>query len=105
MPEDYVSRHEHNEFVKRIEDENNRQNHRIGLLEESMQQIHSIALSVKELAVNMAGMQEEMKKQGERLGRIEAEPADTWKTLKRTVLTVAVTAIVTALLTALITHM
>ena len=105
MPEDYVSRHEHAESIKRIEEENNRQNHRIGMLEESMQQIHSIALSVKELAINMAGMQEEMKRQGERLSRIEAEPADAWKTMKRTILTVAVTAIVTALMTALITHM
>lgn len=46
MEGDYISREEHNEFRrsmdaenKRLEDENNRQNHRLEVLEETVKQI------------------------------------------------------------------
>ena len=36
--EDYIGRAEHDEFVRRIEAEDRRQNHRLNLLEETVRQ-------------------------------------------------------------------
>ena len=46
----------------------------------------------------MQGMQAEQKEQGERLKKIEEEPADKWNSLVKTVITVIATAFVTYLL-------
>ena len=65
--DDYIIRAEHNEYVKRMEDEHHRMNRRIGLLEEEVRQISQIASSVEKLAVNMENMLKEQQEQGERL--------------------------------------
>lgn len=97
--ENYVGRAEYDERMKRIDDENTRQNHRLQKLEDVVTNINELTVAVKELAVNMASMQRELEKQGKRLEAIEAEPADNWKHLIRTILTVVVTAVVTFLIT------
>ena len=51
--EDFVTRVEHQEFAKRIDEENNRQNHRLSVLETGQTQISELVSSVKVLAVNM----------------------------------------------------
>lgn len=84
--------------MRRIDDENSRQNHRIGKLEDVFEKINELTLSVREMTTTMASMQQELQKQGKRLEDIEKEPADKWKALKRTVLTVLVTAVLTYLL-------
>ena len=45
-----ITRAEHEEFCKRIDAENNRQNQRIKLLEEQTEHFTEIALSVREIA-------------------------------------------------------
>lgn len=66
MEGDYISREEHNEFRrsmdaenKRLEDENNRQNHRLEVLEETVKQVAFISTSVEKLALNMENMLKE----------------------------------------------
>ena len=99
MSEEFVLKAEYDERMWRIDDENSRQNHRIGKLEDVFEKINELTLSVREMATTMASMQQELQKQGKRLEDIEKEPADKWKTIKTTALTVLVTAVLTWALT------
>ena len=96
--DEYVSRVEYDERQKRIDDENRRQNHRIDKLETMAEQLADMAASIKVMAVSMQGMQAEQKEQGERLKKIEEEPADKWNSLVKTIITVVATAVVTYML-------
>lgn len=69
-----ISRAEHDEFVKRMEAEHNRQNRRLILLEDNIQMTQSLTLSVEKMALNMENMLKEQKKQGERLEALEGVP-------------------------------
>lgn len=93
--EEYITRPEYDERQKRLDDENRRQNHRLDKLEQISDQIADIAASVKVMAVTMQGMQTEQKEQGERLKKIEQEPADNWNKLIATAIAVLVTAAIT----------
>lgn len=53
MDNEPISRAEHEEFRKRIEAEDNRQNRRIEILENSVQQLQELVASVQTLANNM----------------------------------------------------
>ena len=86
MEGDYISREEHNEFRrsmdaenKRLEDENNRQNHRLEILEETVKQVASISTSVEKLALNMENMLKEQVSQGKRLETLESRDGDMWR--------------------------
>ena len=96
---DYITRFEVDERLKRVDDENNRQNHRIDKLENLTEQLSDMAASIKVMAVSLQGMQAEQKEQGERLKKIEEEPADKWNSLVKTIITVVATAFVTYMLT------
>lgn len=76
--------------------------HRIKDLEESQKRIQDLTISVKELAMSVKSMVEEQKEQGERIRKLENEPAEKWNTLTRTALTVGVTALVSAIATAVL---
>lgn len=97
--DEYVSRVEYEERQKRIDDETRRQNHRIDKLENLTEQLSNMAASIKVMAVSLQGMQAEQKEQGERLKKIEEEPADKWNSLVKTIITVVATAVVTYMLT------
>lgn len=86
MEGDYISREEHNEFRrsmdaenKRLEDENNRQNHRLEVLEETVKQVAFISTSVEKLALNMENMLKEQVSQGKRLETLESRDGDMWR--------------------------
>lgn len=79
MPEEAVPRREHEEFARRIDEENDRQNHRITKLEESYREIHAISVSVEKLATNMEAMLKEMDKQGKRLSALENRDGEKWR--------------------------
>ena len=79
---DFISRHEHEEFVKRMEDEDHRQNRRIGDLEDNFRQLNSLTIAVEKLALSMENMLKEQKKQGERLEILEGVPKKNWDSLK-----------------------
>ncbi|KLU68251.1 MAG: hypothetical protein RHS_5932 [Robinsoniella sp. RHS] len=76
--------------------------HRTTDLEEQQKSIQELAMSVKELALNMKTMMEEQKKQGERLQKLENEPAERWNSAKKTAFTTIVSVISGALATGLI---
>ena len=88
--ENGISREEHQEFCKRMEEENRRQNHRIELLEGSVQQIGKLAASVEKMAASLQSMVREQEQQGKRLTALESRDGEMW----RKVVTYAITAVV-----------
>jgi tetrahydromethanopterin S-methyltransferase subunit B len=77
--DDAISRAEHEEFRKRIEEENHRQNRRIDLLEENVRQFGALTTSVEKLASNMESMVKEQEKQGKRLEVLEGRDGEMWR--------------------------
>lgn len=92
--ENGISREEHQEFCKRMEEENRRQNHRIELLEGSVQQIGKLAASVEKMAASLQSMVREQEQQGKRLTALESRDGEMW----RKVVTYAVTALAGAVI-------
>lgn len=74
-----ISRAEHEEFVKRMEEEDRRQNRRIELLEESNKQLTILTSSVEKLAVNMENMLKVQNQQGQRLEELEGRDGEMWR--------------------------
>lgn len=71
-------------------------------MEENGQHINAMTVSIEKMAVNMENMLAEQKKQGERLDKIEMEPAEMHKQIKTTIITAVVSVIVGAGVTALL---
>lgn len=88
--------------LERIRDEDRRQNRRIELLEESAKATQALATSVHMLAHDMKQMLEEQRSQGERLDKLEQEPATAWKQAKTTIITAILSTIAGGLATGLI---
>lgn len=63
----------------RLKEENDRQNHRIGILEESVREISNLAASTEKLAANMENMLKVQEEQGRRLEQIEGRDGDMWR--------------------------
>lgn len=89
-----ITRAEHNEFVKRIDEEHNRTNQRLKNLEEQTKQMTDIALSVKELAISVKQMAETQKVQGEKLEELEGRDGEMWRKISSYILTAIIGAIV-----------
>lgn len=77
--ENPITREEHEEFRRRLEEENKRQDARIGILEDSVRQIGALATSVEKLAVSMQSMLKEQEKQGKRLEVLEGRDGEKWR--------------------------
>ena len=74
-----ITRAEHEEFRRRIEEENKRQDRRLEMLEHTVQQISDLTTSVEKLAVSMEGMLREQEKQGTRLETLEDRDGEMWR--------------------------
>ena len=59
--------------------------HRMDEQEEQGKSLSSLALSVQKLALSLESMIEEQKNQGARLAKLEAEPAERWSSMTRTI--------------------
>lgn len=86
MDGEYISRQEHEEFRRsmdsensRLREENDRQNHRLNILEENAKQIAAITTSVERLAMNMENMLKEQVSQGKRLQTLEGRDGEMWR--------------------------
>ena len=69
------------EFAKRVDQEDKRQNERIDRLENTLQTMSTIAISVERLAVNMETLAKEVARQGTKLNDLEMKPAKRWDLL------------------------
>lgn len=63
----------------RLKEENDRQNHRIEILESSIQKMTDLAASTEKLAVNMQNMLKVQEQQGKRLEQIESRDGEKWR--------------------------
>lgn len=94
-----ISRAEHDEFAKRMEEEHRRQNKRIDLLEKSVENINNLTVSVRELATNMKNMSEELQSQGEKLETLESRDGEMWRKVTSYIVTAVVGAVVCYIMT------
>lgn len=85
-----ISRAEHEEFAKRIEEENHRQNRRLEILEKNMQQLAALTSSVEKLAYSIEGMVKEQENQGNRLEKLESKDGEKWRSVSSYVITVII---------------
>lgn len=74
-----ISRAEHEEFSRRLEDWNKRQDKRIELLEDNVREIGALTLSVHELATSVERMVKEQERQGQRLETLENRDGAKWR--------------------------
>ena len=74
-----ITRAEHQEFAKRQDEENKRQNKRIDELEETVRQIGTLTASVEKLAVSIESMAKEQEQQGKQLRELEAKDGEMWR--------------------------
>ena len=95
---EYIDRHEHEEFCKRMEEEHKRQNNRITKLEDTVLKIGSLATSVEKLACNMEHMLTEQQQQGIRLETLEERDGEMWRKVVGYALSAIVGGIVTFLM-------
>lgn len=109
MDANVITRQEHEEFARRIDTENDRQNKRIGILEENVKQINALTISVEKMASNMEHMLEAIERQGNliekqnnRLDDIEKEPVKNQKEIKMEIIKTIVSGIVGAAVVAVI---
>lgn len=90
MSDSPIMRAEHEEFVRRMEEEHKRQNKRLDLLEKQTEQITDIAISTKELAISVKQMAEEQREQGNRLEKLEGRDGEMWRKVVGYVITAVI---------------
>lgn len=79
MEGEMISRAEHEEFTRRMEDEHKRQDARLKLLEASVRETRALTASVERLASNMESMVKEQETQGKRLEVLEGRDGEKWR--------------------------
>lgn len=88
--EDTITRAEHEEFSKRLEEWDKRQDRRIELLEESVRDMSALTTSVEKLATNIEDMVKEQEKQGKRLEVLESRDGEMWRKVVGYIITAVV---------------
>lgn len=74
---------------QRLTDENDRQNQRLKVLEENVQEISQLARATEKLAVNMENMLKVQEQQGTRLKALEAKDGEMWRKVTGYLITAA----------------
>ena len=74
MDDPYISRAEHEEFSRRLVEENKRQDKRI-----EMREMRALTNSVERLATSVEDMVKEQEKQGKRLEVLEGRDGEMWR--------------------------
>lgn len=87
--EEFVTIREHKEFVKRMDEANEKQCERLTTIETDIRQIGELTAAVKELAASMKGMSNEQEKQGKRLETLEKRDGEMWRKVVSHIITAA----------------
>lgn len=85
-----ISRAEHEEFRRRMEDEHKRMSHRLGDLEETVRQIGELTASVQSLAQSVEQMAQSQTRQETRLEELESRDGEMWRKVVGYVLTAVI---------------
>lgn len=97
-----ISRAEHEEFARRIDAQEKRQDRRLELLEENVREIGALTVSVQKLAQSLQSMVKEQEQQGRRLQALESRDGEKWRKLMGYIATALTSGAVTLLLSHLI---
>lgn len=97
-----ISRGEHEEFAKRINAQEKRQDKRLEMLENTVREIGALTLSVQRLAQSLESMVEEQERQGRRLQALEDRDGEKWRKLMGYIATALTSGAVTLLLSQII---
>lgn len=97
-----ISRAEHEEFAKRIDAQEKRQDKRLEMLENTVREIGALNLSVQRLAQSLESMVEEQERQGRRLQALEDRDGEKWRKLMGYIATALTSGAVTLLLSQII---
>ena len=97
-----ISRAEHEEFARRIDAQEKRQDRRLELLEENVREIGALTVSVQKLAQSLELMVKEQEQQGKRLQALESRDGEKWRKLMGYIATALTSGAVTLLLSRLI---
>ena len=81
--EEYITRREHDEYVKRMDDEHRRMNSRIKGLEAFAKEMQKMNTNIATLANNMKHILEEQHSQGVKLEALENDKNSNWDSLKK----------------------
>ena len=87
MDNDYITLQFHNEYAKRMKEEDDRQNNRISNLEKAVEENRNLALSIERLTISVQSMVQEQKTQGKRLEALENRDGEKWRRTASYVLT------------------
>ena len=79
MDNEYITLEFHNEYAKRIKEEDERQNYRLKAIEKAVEENGKLALSVERLSISIQSMVEEQRKQGKRLETLESRDGESWR--------------------------
>ena len=85
-----ISREEHDEFTRRMEDEHKRINHRVAELEETVRQIGELTASVQRLAQSVESMAKSQSRQEARLEELENRDGEMWRKVSGYVITAVI---------------
>lgn len=97
-----ISRGEHEEFARRIDAQEKRQDRRLELLEENVREIGALTVSVQKLAQSLQSMVKEQEQQGRRLRALESRDGEKWRKLMGYIATALTSGAVTLLLSHLV---
>lgn len=85
-----ITRAEHEEFRRRIEEEEHRQNRRLDIVEGNISKLMELTASIERLATNMENMVKEQERQGDRLEALESRDGKKWRQVSGYVITTIV---------------
>ena len=92
--DEFVPRSEYMERIGRSDDRMRDFDRRLSKVEEFGDKLQSMAISLQGMVVTLQSMQKEQAEQGERLKKIEEEPADNWRKFIWTAFACVVTGVV-----------
>lgn len=94
-----ILRAEHEEFKTRIEEHFKRNDRRIGDLEETIRQIADLTASVHSLALSVENIAKSQTRQEEKLEELEGRDGEKWRQVSGYILTLILGAVVAIVLT------
>lgn len=93
--DEYITRPEHDEFKRRLEDEEARQNRRLEVMENRVDKLIDMQASLAVMQAGIDSISQEVKRIGTEVDAIKQEPADKWRKATWIIVTVVLTAAVT----------
>lgn len=94
MDEQFITRHEYMERIGRSDDRMHEFDRRLSRVEEFGKELNAMAVTMQGILKTLENMQAEQKEQGDRLKKIEEEPADKWRKFTWNIFACIVTGIV-----------